>query len=168
MNNLKKLIQINQDRFKKLLKNQKSKKLKEGCYVYELEADTTIPSEFIIMMHFFGDINLGLQDKIVKYILKKQNNQGGWPLFHEGPTDLSASVKAYFALKLAGENVDSEYMVRAKNLILKLGGAEKVNVFTKISLAMFGQISWDSVPFMPIEIIKFPDFLKRADNLTIE
>ena len=158
MNNLKKLIQINQDRFKKLLNNQESKKLKEGCYVYELEADTTIPSEFIMMTHFFGDINLGLQDKIVKYIRKKQNNQGGWPLFHEGPSDLSASVKAYFALKLAGENVDSEFMVRAKNLILKLGGAEKVNVFTKISLAMFGQISWDSVPFMPIEIIRFPNW----------
>mgnify|MGYP001181692649 FL=1 len=158
MDNLKKLIQINQDRFKKLLNNQQSKKLKEGCYVYELEADTTIPSEFIMMMHFFGDINLGLQDKIVKYILKKQNDQGGWPLFHKGDTDLSASVKAYYALKLAGENVDSEYMVRAKSLILKLGGAEKVNVFTKISLAMFGQISWDSVPFMPIEIIRFPNW----------
>ena len=156
MRTLNRLIQQNTKRFERLLKNQASKKLKEGCYVYELEADTTIPSEYILMTHFFGAINLSLQSKMVKYIWKRQNKDGGWPLFFDGESDISASVKAYYALKLSGESENLKHMIRAKSFILKVGGIEKANVFTKISLALFGQISWDSTPFMPIEIIKFP------------
>ena len=156
MNNLTRILNNFQGRFDKLLKSQQSKKLKEGCYVYELEADTTIPSEYILLMHFLGEIDLKLQKKIITYILKKQNNEGGWPLFYNGETDLSASVKAYFALKLAGFDEKSHQMIKAKNCILKKGGIEKVNVFTRISLAIFGQITWSSIPYMPIEIMKFP------------
>ena len=158
MDKLSNIIKEFEGKFSKQLKSQETKKLKEGCYVYELEADTTIPSEYILLMHFFGDINIELQDKIVKYILRKQNKYGGWPLFFDGDSDLSASVKAYYALKLAGLNKKSKCMLKARDCILKLGGVEKTNVFTKISLALFDQISWDSVPFMPIEIMKFPNW----------
>ena len=73
---------------------------------------------------------------MVKYILAKQNKDGGWPLFFDGESDISASVKAYYALKLSGESENLKHMIRAKSFILKGGGIEKANVFTKISLAL--------------------------------
>ena len=95
---------------------------------------------------------------MVKYILSKQNKEGGWPLFYDGETDLSASVKAYYALKLAGLDKNSSEMVKAKKCILLNGGVEKANVFTRITLALYGQITWSSIPFMPIEIMLFPNW----------
>ena len=141
---------------KKEITKQNRNKLDEGCYVYELEADTTIPSEFIILMHFRGEVDIKLQDKIKKYLLINQDKKGGWPLFFDGEPNLSASVKAYFALKLAGEKETSKAMIKAKKLIHEMGGAQNVNVFTKITLALFGQISWRNIPFMPPEIMRFP------------
>lgn len=129
---------------------------KNGSFVYELEADVTIPSEYILMMHFIGKIDLEIQKKIVNYIIRTQNKEGGWPLFFGGKSDISASVKAYFALKVSGINQNSNSMIKAKALILKLGGAENSNVFTKITLALFGQISWKAIPIMPIEIMRLP------------
>ena len=129
---------------------------KNGSFVYELEADVTIPSEYILMMHFIGKIDLEIQKKIVNYIIRTQNKEGGWPLFFGGKSDISASVKAYFALKVSGINQNSNSMIKAKALILKLGGAENSNVFTKITLALFGQISWKAIPVMPIEIMRLP------------
>ncbi len=158
MNNLKDIINNFEHSYNNLLKNQNGKKHKQGCYVYELEADTTIPSEYILLMHFLGKIEIKLQDKIVKYILSKQNQEGGWPLYYDGETDLSASVKAYYALKLAGIDECSSVMIKAKNSILRKGGAERVNVFTRITLALYGQINWSSIPFMPIEIMLFPNW----------
>ena len=158
MKSLKDIINNFQHSYDKLLKNQNLKKLKQGCYVYELEADTTITSEYILLMHFLGKIEIKLQEKMVKYILSKQNQEGGWPLFFDGETDLSASVKAYYALKLAGLDEDSHEMIKAKKCILLKGGVEKVNVFTRITLALYGQITWNSIPFMPIEIMLFPSW----------
>ena len=158
MHDLKKILNSSEKRISTLLKRQEVNKLKEGCYVYELEADSTIPSEYILLMHYLGDINLDIQEKIVKYLLLKQNKDGGWPLFYDGNTDLSASVKAYYALKLSGLSTESKEMRKAKKCILEKGGAEKANVFTKISLALFSQITWNSIPLMPIEIIKFPNW----------
>ena len=144
----RKLKSHNFDLNKEIIKQNRNK-LDEGCYVYELEADTTIPSEFIILMHFRGEIDLKLQNKIKKYLLINQDKKGGWPLFFDGEPNLSASVKAYFALKLAGEKETSIAMMKAKKLIHKMGGAQNVNVFTRITLALFGQISWEVIPFMP-------------------
>lgn len=158
MNNLKSILNSNLKTFNNLLKKQKLKKLKEGCYVYELEADTTIPSEYILLMHYLGRIDVVIQEKMINYIIGKQNSEGGWPLFFNGESDLSASIKAYYALKLSGLEENSKILIKAKKCILEMGGIEKSNVFTKITLAIFGQITWDSVPFMPIEIIKFPNF----------
>ena len=149
---------------KKLLSSIISKSLskeikkisKEGYSVYELEADVTIPAEYILMMHFIGEINIEVQNKIKNYILRLQNKEGGWPLFYDGESNISATVKAYYALKLSGIKENDRLMLRAKKVILKNGGAEKSNVFTKISLAMFGQISWNAIPVMPIEILNLP------------
>ncbi len=155
---LKKKINSFNHKLEAKVKEQNKKKLKEGCFVYELEADTTIPSEYILLMHFIGEIDIHLEEKIKKYLLSKQNKDGGWPLFFNGASDISASVKAYYALKLSGLDKNHKQMKLARNLILKKGGAEESNVFTKISLAIFGQISWNAVPYMPIEIIKFPNW----------
>jgi squalene-hopene/tetraprenyl-beta-curcumene cyclase len=156
MDKLKSLIDSEKNKIKKLLKNQKSFKAKDGYFIYELEADVTIPSEYILLMHFLGKIDLKLEKKVTNYIISRQNKEGGWPLFYNGETDLSASVKAYYALKLSGLSENSLVLSKAKKCIIEKGGANSVNVFTKISLALFNQIPWESVPFMPIEIIKFP------------
>ena len=156
MNNLKKIIKSFEKRFDDLLVKQQTKKLKEGCYVYELEADTTI-SEYIMLMHYSGEIDIELQNKIINYILSKQNNEGGWPLFFKGDSDLSASVKAYYALKLSGLNEKSSKMIKAKNFIIQNGWHRKGECFYENFFAIFGQITWSSIPYMPIEIMKFPN-----------
>ena len=156
MHRLNKIIKPFEGLIKKRTKDQKNNKLKQGCYLYELEADSTIPSEYILLMHFLGEINVKLEIKIQNYLLRKQNKDGGWPLFFEGESDISASVKAYYALKLSGFRESHPSLVKAKSFIIKKGGAENVNVFTRISLALFRQISWNSIPYMPVEIINFP------------
>ena len=139
---------------KKIINDQK----KDGHWVYELEADTTIPSEYILMNHFLGITEKKLETRLAKYIKKEQNQDGGWPLFWKGESNISTSVKAYYALKLSGEKETSSIMLKAKKKILDLGGAKNSNVFTKISLAMFGQISWKNIPCMPIEIMSLPNW----------
>src|SRR5256884_1965217 len=81
---------------------------------------------------------------------------GGWPLYHGGDFDMSCSVKAYFALKLAGDSPQAPHMVRARAAILQRGGAARSNVFTRITLALFGQIPWRGVPYIPVEIVLLP------------
>jgi len=139
---------------KKILNDQK----KDGHWVYELEADTTIPSEYILMNHFLGIKEKNLEKKLAAYIKKEQNSDGGWPLFWNGESNISTSVKSYYALKLVGEKKSSKCMVKAKKKILDLGGAENCNVFTKITLALFEQISWKKIPSMPVEIMSLPSW----------
>ena len=134
----------------------KSKVHANSFSVFELEADTTIPAEYILLMHFFGKIDPLIEEKIANYLLGKQNSDGGWPLFYGGDSNLSTSVKSYYALKLAGININSKKMILSKNKIRELGGAENSNVFTRILLALFRQISWETVPVMPIEIMRLP------------
>ena len=128
----------------------------DGHWVFELEADVTIPSEFILLQHYFGRIEPELQARIARYIRDIQGADGGWPLFHGGALDLSASVKAYFALKAAGDPVDAPHMKRARAAILAGGGARRCNVFTRILLALFGEVPWRAVPVMPVEIMLLP------------
>ena len=104
----------------------------EGYWSYHLEADTTIPSEYIMMMHFMDEIDDLLQQKFAVYIRSKQNNQGGWPLFYGGKSNISCTVKAYYALKLAGDSVSAPHMVSAREQVLSMGGAARSNVFTRI------------------------------------
>ena len=128
----------------------------DGYWCFELEADCTIPAEYILMMHFMDDIDDVLQSKLARYIRSKQQTEGGWPLYYQGKFDMSCSVKAYYALKLAGDDPESLHMKKARELILKHGGAARSNVFTRLALAMFQQIPWRGVPYIPAEIMLLP------------
>jgi squalene-hopene/tetraprenyl-beta-curcumene cyclase len=129
----------------------------DGHWLFELEADATIPAEYILLCHYLGEIpDLTLEAKIGAYLRRIQASHGGWPLFHGGELDVSATVKAYFALKMIGDAREAPHMRRAREALLAKGGAAACNVFTRILLALFGVISWRAVPRMPVEIILAP------------
>lgn len=132
----------------------------DGHWVFELEADATIPAEYIFLQHFLGQVEAPkfreIEPKIAAHLRAIQGGDGGWPLFHDGEMDISASVKAYFALKLAGDLPEAPHMRRAREAILAAGGAAQSNVFTRIALALFGQVPWRAVPEMPVEIMLLP------------
>ncbi len=130
----------------------------EGYWVDELEANVTISAEYIFFMHFTDRLDLAKQEKVVKYLLHQQREDGSWPLFHGGLCDINSTVESYMALKMAGLPADREEMVRARQAIFASGGIKKTRVFTKIFLAMFGQISWDNCPAVPVELILFPNW----------
>jgi squalene-hopene/tetraprenyl-beta-curcumene cyclase len=137
-----------------LLKQQRE----DGHWVFELEADATIPAEYILLVHYLGEEpNLDLEKKIGVYLRRIQSEaHDGWSLFHDGAFDLSATVKAYFALKMIGDDPDAPHMKRARDAILKAGGALKANVFTRIQLALFGECAWKETPSVPAELILLP------------
>jgi len=128
----------------------------DGHWVFELEADCTIPAEYILMLHFLGETEPALEQKIARYLRAHQAAHGGWPLYPDGGFDMSCSVKVYYALKLAGDSVDAAHMRRARTAILQHGGAARANVFTRITLALFGQLPWRGVPYVPVEIVLLP------------
>ncbi|MVW59746.1 squalene--hopene cyclase [Massilia sp. NEAU-DD11] len=129
----------------------------DGHWVYELEADVTIPAEYVLMVHYLGETpDTALERKIGTYLRRRQGDHGGWPLFHGGAFDPSASVKAYFALKMIGDPPDAPHMARGRSAILDHGGAERSNVFTRMLLALFGEVPWSAVPVMPVEIALLP------------
>jgi squalene-hopene/tetraprenyl-beta-curcumene cyclase len=130
----------------------------DGHWVFELEADATIPAEYILLQHYLGTPEPDLERRIARYLQSTQAEHGGWPLFHGGEFDLSATVKAYFALKAAGDPIDAPHMERARAAILARGGASRCNVFTRILLALFGEVPWNAVPVMPVEIMLLPSW----------
>jgi squalene-hopene/tetraprenyl-beta-curcumene cyclase len=127
-----------------------------GYWLFELEADATIPAEYIMMMHFLDEIDTVLEAKIAAYLRAHQSANGGWPLYAGGEFNMSCTVKAYYALKLAGDDIHAAHMVRARAAILERGGAARANVFTRIALALFGQLPWRGVPYIPVEIMLLP------------
>ncbi len=128
----------------------------EGWWAWELEADCTIPAEYILMTHFMGEPEEELEGRIAGLLRAVQLEQGGWPLYHGGDFDMSCSVKVYYALKLCGDDPQAPHMRRAREAILAHGGAARSNVFTRITLALFGQIPWRGVPFLPVEHMLLP------------
>ncbi|MGA9866239.1 MAG: squalene--hopene cyclase [Acetobacteraceae bacterium] len=128
----------------------------DGHWVFELEADSTIPAEYVLLEHFLDRIDDPLEQKIGVYLRANQGAHGGWPLFHAGAFNLSCSVKAYFALRCIGDAADAPHMLRARDAILAAGGAERSNVFTRAQLALFGQVPWRAAPVMPVEIMHLP------------
>jgi squalene-hopene/tetraprenyl-beta-curcumene cyclase len=129
----------------------------DGHWVFELEADCTIPAEYVLLRHYFGEpVDAELERKIGVYLRRIQGEHGGWPLFHGGAFDMSASVKAYFALKTIGDDIDAPHMKRAREAIRARGGAERSNVFTRVLLSLYGVTTWRSVPVMPVEIMLLP------------
>jgi len=129
---------------------------RQGYWVFELEADCTIPAEYILMLRFLGESEPVLEKKLATYLRARQAAHGGWPLYHGGDLDISCTVKAYYALKLAGDDIHAPHMVRARQAILARGGAARANVFTRIALALFGQVPWRAVPYIPVEIMLLP------------
>ena len=129
----------------------------DGHWVFELEADATIPAEYVLFRHQIGEpASHEIEAKIGVYLRRIQGDHGGWPLVHDGPLDVSASVKAYFALKMIGDSPDAPHMVRAREAILAHGGAEKANVFTRFLMAFFEVVTWKAVPVLPVEIMLLP------------
>jgi squalene-hopene/tetraprenyl-beta-curcumene cyclase len=129
---------------------------RQGFWVFELEADCTISAEYILMMHFMDEIDPVIQAKIAHYLRSQQNPNGSYGLYTGGAGDLSCTIKAYYALKMAGDAIDAEHIARARQWILAEGGAASSNVFTRIMLAMFEQLPWRAAPFMPVEIMLLP------------
>src|ERR1700730_17261399 len=129
----------------------------DGHGGFELEADCTIPAEYVLLRHYLGEpVDAVLETKIANYLRRVQGAHGGWPLVHEGDFYMSASVKAYFALKMIGDSMDAPHMLRAREAILARGGGINSNVFTRFMLAMFGVTTWKSVPVLPVEIMLLP------------
>jgi len=135
-----------------LLKQQRP----DGHWVFELEADATIAAEYVVLQHFLGESNAALEAKIAACLRRLQGPHGGWSLFHGGGFNISATVKAYFALKLVGDAPESAHMRRAREAIIAHGGAGTTNVFTRILLALFGVVPWTAVPIIPVEIVLLP------------
>lgn len=129
---------------------------RDGHWCAELEGDTILESEYILLMAYLGRHREPVCVKASKYMLTLQNSEGGWAIYPGGPTELSATVKAYYALKLSGLSIDDPRMVKTRELILSLGGAMKSNSFTRFYLALLGQIPYSDTPSVPPEMIFFP------------
>jgi squalene-hopene/tetraprenyl-beta-curcumene cyclase len=134
----------------------KQRQRPDGHWVFDLEADATIPAEYIMLNHYLDEREPQVEAELADYIRSIQEDHGGWPLFYRGAFDISASVKAYYALKLVGDDINAPHMRRARDAILAYGGAEKANVFTRFALALFGEVPWRAVPVMPVELMIAP------------
>ena len=135
-----------------------SQQHKDGYWCGELEADTTLESDYIIIHTLLGTGNRDRMERAVPEIIRHQNEDGGWPIYAGGPANISASVKAYFALKLMGMSPDHPVLARSRNRILEMGGVTECNTFTKIYLCFLGQYDWEAVPAIPPEIVLFPNW----------
>jgi squalene-hopene/tetraprenyl-beta-curcumene cyclase len=131
---------------------------KDGYWCGELEADTTLESDYIAIHTLLGTGNRSRMERAIPEIIQHQNADGGWPIYAGGPSNISASVKAYFSLKLMGYKPDHPVLVRSRTKILELGGATECNTFTKIYLCFLGQYDWEAVPAVPPEIVLFPNW----------
>lgn len=130
----------------------------EGYWVAELEGDTILESEYILLLAYLGRHRTPRARAAARYMLGKQLPDGGWTLYPGGRMDVSASVKAYFALKLTGHDPGAEYMARARAAIRAAGGADAVNSFTRFYLAMLGQIGYEHCPEVPPEMVLLPNW----------
>ncbi|WP_435017164.1 squalene--hopene cyclase [Tundrisphaera sp. TA3] len=127
-----------------------------GFWLGELEGDTILESEYVLLMAYLGRHDSDECVKACRYIRSRQSDHGGWAIYPGGPPEISATVKAYFALKLIGVSTADPDMVRARKVILSLGGALRCNSFTRFYLALLGQIPYDDVPSVPAELLMIP------------
>ncbi|HET9366715.1 MAG TPA: squalene--hopene cyclase [Candidatus Udaeobacter sp.] len=135
-----------------LLRQQKP----DGHWCGELIVDSTLCSDYILFMHWCGEVDAQLQRRCVRHILKRQLPDGGWSIYHGGPSEINASAKAYFALKLAGCSVDAPFMQEARANIIRRGGIPQMNTFSKLYLALLGQFPWKYLPAIPLEMVLLP------------
>jgi len=130
----------------------------DGYWCGELEADSMLESDYIFVHTLLGTGDHGKMERAINEILRHQNADGGWSIYPGGPSNISLSVKAYFALKLMGWSADHAVLVKARGWILAHGGVVECNTFTKIYLCFLGQYEYDAVPAVPPEIITFPNW----------
>ncbi len=130
----------------------------DGYWVGELEGDTILESEYILLLAFLGQEQSIIAEKCARHLLNQQLASGGWAMYPGGDVEISASVKAYFALKLTGHDPATEPMQRARAAILAHGGADSVNSFTRFYLALLGQISYEECPAVPPEFVLLPSW----------
>ncbi len=135
-----------------LLRQQKP----DGHWCGELIVDSTLCSDYVLFMHWCGEVDARLQRRCVRHILKRQLADGGWNIYHGGPSEINASAKAYFALKLAGCSADAPFMQEARANIMRLGGIPQMNTFSKLYLALLGQFPWKYLPTIPVEMVLLP------------
>jgi squalene-hopene/tetraprenyl-beta-curcumene cyclase len=135
-----------------------SRQAPEGYWVGELEGDTILESEYILLLAYLDKAGQPTAKRAAQYILNRQLADGGWAIYPGGPLEISASVKAYWALKLTGHLPEAEYMVRARSAIRAAGGAEQVNSFTRYYLALLGVIAYDKCPAVIPEVMLIPDW----------
>ena len=130
----------------------------EGYWLGELEADTTLESDYIFYLHVIGKAQPERIAKLANYVRRRQLDDGGWNIYFGGPSELNATVKAYVALRLAGDPPDSEHLQRACKRVHELGGLEASNSYTRLYLALVGAVGWDMVPAVPPELMLLPNW----------
>src|SRR5580658_4217921 len=135
-----------------------SAQTQDGYWWAELEADTTLESDYILYLHILGHLESEKTAKLAAYIRRKQLPDGGWNIFEGGPSELNATVKAYVALRLAGDSATSPALLRAKERVLELGGLEATNSYVRFYLAMVGGVDWSIVPSIPPELMLLADW----------
>jgi squalene-hopene/tetraprenyl-beta-curcumene cyclase len=130
----------------------------EGYWLGELEADTTLESDYIFYLHVIGKARPDRIAKLANYVRRRQLEDGGWNIYFGGPSELNATIKAYVALRLAGDPGDSQDLLRARARIHELGGLEASNSYTRLYLALVGAVGWDMVPAVPPELTLLPNW----------
>src|SRR2546425_884988 len=131
----------------------------DGYWLGELEADTTLESDYIFYLHVLGRFDRKRVAKLAEYVRRWTLQDGGWNIYFGGPSEINATVKAYFALKLVGHSPESKLMIRARDRALQLGGLERTNSFTRLYLALAGVIGWEMVPAIPPELMFLPQWV---------
>src|ERR1700751_5304536 len=135
-----------------------SVKAEKGYWHVELEADTTLESDYIYYLHVLGKAEPARIAKLANYVRQKQLPDGGWPIYPNGPSELNATCKAYFALKLAGDSPDSAHLAKAREAVPRLGGLEHTNSYVRFYLALVGAVGWELVPAIPPELMLLPNW----------
>lgn len=130
----------------------------DGHWCGELLVDSTLCSDYVLFMHWIGDVDEALQQRCAAHILKRQLPDGGWNIYFDGPSEINACVKAYFALKLSGHAPDLPFMQEARANIMRLGGIPRMNTYSKLYLALLGQFPWQYLPSIPVEMVLLPDW----------
>jgi squalene-hopene/tetraprenyl-beta-curcumene cyclase len=135
-----------------------SLQVEEGFWLGELEADTTLESDYIYYLHVLGKADPERIAKLANYVRQRQLPDGGWSLYPGGPSELNATCKAYFALKLAGDPANSPHLERARETVHRLGGLEHTNSYVRFYLALVGALGWEFVPAIPPELMLLPNW----------
>jgi squalene-hopene/tetraprenyl-beta-curcumene cyclase len=159
MVNSSELLAYIQPAISKAQQNLISLQSPDGYWLGELVVDATLCADYVTFMHWAKDVDPALERKCVDHILTRQLPDGGWNIYPEGPSEVNATVKAYFALKLAGISPHDSRLAKARERARLLGGIERTNTYARLYLALLGQVPWDAVPTIPVEFLLLPKWL---------